>query len=246
MNTKNDSIVNQMYWDDGYEKQQLEVASENDPIRKLIMKYIPRGGGGGIEIGAYPCRYLAIFGELGYTLNGIDTTEKIESNELKDWIKQNNWNYEILRKINFLDFKTDKKFDIVCSFGFIEHFEKWDEIIRKHAVLVKEGGYLILSTPNFAGLLQRILHVLTDIYNYKRHIIQSMNPKKWMDVLGKNYKIIYIGYFDSFMFWVGDQKRNIIQKLIVKCFSVLGKILKKFPNCGVYSPFCGLIVKKLS
>lgn len=46
MNTKNDSIVNQMYWDDGYEKQQLEVASENDPIRKLIMKYIPRGGGG--------------------------------------------------------------------------------------------------------------------------------------------------------------------------------------------------------
>jgi hypothetical protein len=41
---------------------------------------------------------LGIFGELGYELNGIDTTEKIESDELKIWMKQNNWNYKILQK----------------------------------------------------------------------------------------------------------------------------------------------------
>ena len=111
----------------GYENQILSVVSEDDPIRQFIIRYIPRAGVGDncIEIGSYPCRYLGIFGELGYELNGIDTTEKIESDELKIWIKQNNWDFKILQRKNFLEFNTQDTYTIVCSFGFIEHFENW-------------------------------------------------------------------------------------------------------------------------
>jgi SAM-dependent methyltransferase len=199
-----------------------------------------------IEIGAYPCRYLGIFGELGYELNGIDTTEKIESDELKNWMVKNNWNFNILEKINFLKFDTKYTFNIVCSFGFIEHFKNWPEIIIKHTKLLKIGGYLIIETPNFAGFFQRVFHILVDYENYKRHVIGSMNPKKWAAVLEKDYEIIYAGYFGKFSFWYENSKLNIIQKAIIKCFSIMGRILKKMPYCRLYSPYCGLIAKKLS
>ena len=104
----NHSIVDQKHWDNGYTHEQLERIDDNHIIKKLIMKYIPHGNGSCIEIGGYPCRFLGIFGELGYKLSAIDTTEKIESNELKNWIKQNNWEYETLKQISFLDFKRIK------------------------------------------------------------------------------------------------------------------------------------------
>ena len=244
----NNSIVQQKHWDTGYENQILGIASENDPIREFIIHYIPRGGerDNCIEIGAYPCRYLSIFGELGYELNGIDTTEKIESDELKTWLKKNNWDFKIFQRKNFLELNTKDTYNIVCSFGFIEHFENWPEIILKHTSLLKNNGYLIIETPNFAGFFQKIFHVLVDNTNYKRHVIGSMNPKKWTIVLGKKYEIIYAGYFGKFTFWHENSQRNIFQKIIIKCFTIIGRLLKRLPCCRLYSPYCGLIARKLS
>jgi len=243
----NNSIVDQKHWDEGYENQTLGIAEKDDPIRELITRYIPVSVGGNcIEIGAYPCRYLAIFGILGYELNGIDTTEKIEQDELKTWMKENGWNFGKLQRKNFFEFDSKDKFNIVCSFGFIEHFENWQEIIRKHTMLLKANGYLVIETPNFAGLFQKIFHILVDYINYKRHNIRSMNPKKWVDFLGENYEIIYAGYFGKFAFWHENQHRNILQKIITKCFRIIGIILVRFPNCRLYSPYCGLVAKKIS
>jgi 2-polyprenyl-3-methyl-5-hydroxy-6-metoxy-1,4-benzoquinol methylase len=242
----NNSIVEQKHWDMGYENQILGVASENDPIREFIIHHIPHGGGNCIEIGAYPCRYLGIFGELGYELNGVDTTEKIESDELKIWMKQNNWNFKILKKKNFFELNNEDTYNIVCSFGFIEHFENWPEIILKHTSLLKNDGYLIITTPNFAGFFQKIFHVLVDNENYKRHVIESMNPKKWSTILGKKYEIIHIGYFGEFTFWYENHHINIFQKILIKWFNIIGRLLKRLPCCRLYSPFCGLIARKLS
>jgi 2-polyprenyl-3-methyl-5-hydroxy-6-metoxy-1,4-benzoquinol methylase len=246
----NDSIVDQGYWNLKYEKKKLGIVPKRHPIRKLIIRYIPQSNGytNCIEIGAYPCGYLGIFGELGYELNGIDMTDKIESIELKKWIIENKWNYNIFKKINFLNFDTKDKYNIVYSIGFIEHFENWNEILLKHTELLKKDGYLLIVTPNFSGILQKAIHYYFDKENYKRHIIESMNPKKWTEILGKNYQVIFMGYFGGFFFWVDKQKGNIFKKIITMCIRILGIVLTKLsipiPNSKIYSPFCGLIVKK--
>ena len=240
----NHSIVDQKHWDKRYEEQILDIVNINNPIRQLIIKYIPPGNGKCFEIGAYPCRYLSIFGTLGYELNGIDTTHKIESSELKTWMENNNWKIGFLEKINFIDFNTEKKFDIVCSFGFIEHFKNWKEIILKHTEILKKDGYIIIETPNFAGIFQRVFHILVDYDNYKRHIIKSMNPKKWADLLGNNYEIIFEGYVGKASFWHENQKINIFQRIVIKCFSIICRIVKKFSYSRLYSPYCCLIAKK--
>lgn len=65
---------------------------------------------------------------------------------------------------DFLEWSTSERFDLVCSFGFIEHFNDWPAMIRRHAELVVEGRYLILTTPHFRNL-QYALHRLFDTPN---------------------------------------------------------------------------------
>jgi len=45
-----------------------------------------------------------------------------------------------------------EKFDIVFSFGLIEHFDNPNNILKKHVDLLKLGGLLICIVPNVCGL----------------------------------------------------------------------------------------------
>ena len=65
----------------------------------------------------------------------------------------------------------------VSSFGFIEHFVNWKEILTQQARLVNNGGYLVVEAPNFYGLIQKMLHWFFDKENYKRHYVPSMSPQ---------------------------------------------------------------------
>ncbi|MFN8144935.1 MAG: class I SAM-dependent methyltransferase [Bacteroidia bacterium] len=44
------------------------------------------------------------------------------------------------------------KFDVVCSFGVVEHFENTSETIYAFSKFLKPGGILITSIPNLAGV----------------------------------------------------------------------------------------------
>lgn len=49
---------------------------------------------------------------------------------------------------NALSFESDKIFDIVCSFGLIEHFRNKKNILNAHKKFVsKDGGYLVFLVP---------------------------------------------------------------------------------------------------
>jgi 2-polyprenyl-3-methyl-5-hydroxy-6-metoxy-1,4-benzoquinol methylase len=237
------------YWKDGYNGLKYSIVSKNDPIRKLIEKHIPSQNiyeQSCLEIGAYPGRYLAIFGNMGYILNGIDMYDKIEDS-MKYWLSEKGYKIGLLKKSNFFDFEVKDKYDIVCSFGFIEHFLDWEFVIIKKYLLVKNNGYLIIFVPNFSGLIQKLLHFILDYKNYCRHNVKSMNPNKWITCFDKrNYKIIYKGYFGGFDFWVENQERNLFQKKLLGLILKIKSKLAYLPDCRLYSPYCGLIIKLLS
>jgi SAM-dependent methyltransferase len=65
--------ADQKYWDKYHEGFELQIAPEIHPIRQLIERYFPKTDNETcIEIGCYPGAFLAVFGELGYELYGID------------------------------------------------------------------------------------------------------------------------------------------------------------------------------
>ena len=75
---------------------------------------------------------------------------------------------------DFFSFDSDIKYDIVCSFGFVEHFEDTEPVLRRHCHLVKPGGRLLITMPNFLGL-NGLLHKWFDPENYNKHNLKAMD-----------------------------------------------------------------------
>lgn len=241
-------LVQQHYWDSSYRILNLPKIDLKNPIAKLILKYFKKDKKVVFEVGCFPGNFLSIFGYLGYKLCGIDKTPRVDI-DFVNWLKQNGFETGEFFKENFLNFNNTNKYDVVCSFGFIEHFTNTEDIILLHEKLVKDNGYLLITTPNFSGILQNKLHKFFDHKNYIRHNIESMDPYMWKKILiNKGYEIIFCDWFGGFDFWVDKEKRNFLKKILLFIILITVKIIKLIPwkNSKLYSPFCGIIAKKIS
>ncbi len=242
------NLATQNYWDTAYANYRLEdKVSDDDILKKWLLKYIPKiQSKSCLEIGCFPGRYLTIMGDLGYTLNGIDLTPRVK-NEFENWLKRAGYKTGSFFQEDFLSFRSEKKYDLVCSFGFIEHFVKWKVVFKKHIDLVEHNGYLVIETPNFRGLFQRFIHWFLDNENYKRHYVPSMNPKKWAKLCEENgFEIIFKGYIGEFQFWVDKQPIRYIQtKVFNRLITNYDKLRKMKSGKALYSPYCGIIAKKI-
>jgi hypothetical protein len=149
--------------------------------------------------------------------------------------------------VDFFSYNPKQKFDIVYSFGFIEHFIEYKFVIEQHCKLVNENGILFIAVPNFRGKIQYFLHRLLDKENLRRHNIESMELRNWEQSLTENgFEIIQKGYIGSFDFWIEISKKTylkiLIRKIIVLLIPIFRRILSK-PSES-YSPYCGIIAKK--
>lgn len=237
-------LTNKKYWDNGYKDLVFSPMPKDYPIVKIIYKYFTKKTPGNIiEIGCFPGRFLYHFGLLGYELNGLDQTEYL--NNMVDWFKKNNFKIGSFTKNDI--FKTDltNKYEVVFSSGFIEHFINFKEVINIHCKLVTKNGYIFITVPNFSGSIQRKLHTIFDSQNLEKHFLPSMNPLEWEEVLkGEKFKIVESGFIGGFDFWVGNQKRSLLQKITIKLIRLLLPI-RWLPNSRHYSPEIFLIAQKI-
>jgi 2-polyprenyl-3-methyl-5-hydroxy-6-metoxy-1,4-benzoquinol methylase len=204
------SIVKQSYWDKGYERMKLSYSTDALLFKDLFDRFLPKGGSC-FEIGCYPGNYLYYMGKkFGYIVSGIDLTphtEQLAKHFLEGGLKTGYFYQQ-----DFMQFSTPDTYDMVCSFGFIEHFINFDQIRAMHIDLVKPGGTLVLSYPNFR-YLQYIFHWLFDNLNLQRHVTGSMNLAKWKRVLtSRNMEILYKGYYHTAGFWIDNPRTGKTQK----------------------------------
>lgn len=171
-------------------------------LRLLVNTHIPKKEDGDcIEIGCSPGGFLPLFGDLGYTLHGIDFDPRIQ-NELPQWLIKNGYKPGQFIVDDFTTHQFSIQYDLVYSLGFIEHFTNWIDILLRQADLVREGGYLLVGTPNYAGLFQRLLHKLFENANYMTHVTASMNPKLWRELLeATGFRVIFAGTVGTFDLW---------------------------------------------
>lgn len=246
---KQNNLAQQSYWDSSYSQYQFKTAGTEDEIRTWILEnFSPVSGKTCFEIGCFPGRYLSVFGELGYELNGVDLTPRV-TKDFPKWLKDSGFKTGQFFEKDIFSFKTTRKFDLVCSFGFIEHFKNWKEVLKIQADLVDINGFIVLETPNFRGIFQKLIHLIFDHENYKRHYIPAMNPRKWKKILAKNnFQIINYGYLGGFDFWVDHVPATFFKK---KLYYLIAKIRSKQTGKNLkgrlsYSPYCILIAKKIN
>lgn len=201
-----------------------------------------------LEIGCFPGKYLTILGKDGVEVNGIDYIPDVLI--LDELFKRNGFKVGEFINADFTEYKFERKYDCVMSFGFIEHFYNWEQMILKHLDLVANNGFVVIEVPNFSGFFQRIPRMIFDWKNYKRHNIESMNLEKWVKILEyNNYEIVAADYFGEYNMWFESKSKNkyVLKSrfYFVKLFQILKT--KMFPitqNNKHFSSFIGIIAQK--
>ena len=110
--------------------------------------------------GCAPAKRLICFAkEFGYDVYGIDYSERgVEI--ARENLKIAGVEGIILCEDIFQSSFEEQSFDIVYSMGLIEHFESPTEIIDVHIKLLKRGGMLIITIPNFKDSLYFTLSMI--------------------------------------------------------------------------------------
>lgn len=244
----NKSLHEQGTWNDRYAAVDFRLPPRSNQIRRFIERHVSRersaSGRSALEIGCFPGGYLALMGERGYLLNGFDLCPRLP--ELRSWLASRNYRIGKLAQEDF--FAADARAyqsDLVFSNGFIEHFENWAEVLTRHADFVRPGGRLLVTAPNFAGTVQRLLHEKLDVENLKRHYLPSMNPDAWAMMLRRaGMNVVWQGYFGGFNFWVEEMERSRLQRSLVRVLRVARLPLRIAPNHRWYSPYCGIVAER--
>ncbi len=245
-------LTDENYWNDGYTGQQFGEAKEGALIDFLNCHLDSCTLKTCLEIGSFPGSYIPAIGRKGYQLNGIDYNKRNED-DLPKWLRSLGLTVGEFRSGDFFEFiKMNKtRYDLVCSFGFIEHFENYKEVIQSHIDLLKPSGKIIITTPNFSGWMQYIPHKIFDNENLKKHNLKSMNPGEWRKILVSNgFEIKFYGWFGKYEFWVDlNQKRSKLELFMLKNVSRFifnfNKIIKKNgKEAKSYSAFCGIVAER--
>ena len=188
------------------------------------------------EVGCCPGRFLKFFHSKNIQINGIDYSKESFNKMIEDF-KKNNISYKNIILGDFLEFKSKEKYDLVCSFGFIEHFSDLAPIIEKHVNLLNKNGTLIIGIPNFTGLTgffqSKVEKSILDAHN-----LEIMNLNFFKDYSLKSSlietKINFSGGFDNDM--ISRTKKNnfenIFYRIVLKFLEVskLHLLMRKIEN----------------
>jgi 2-polyprenyl-3-methyl-5-hydroxy-6-metoxy-1,4-benzoquinol methylase len=149
----------------------LNVSTLN--IARLLKKHV-RPGVRYIEIGCAPGKMLAwVAGVLKAQVTGLDYSESgiAKCRELFDAL---GLTVDLHLQDIFKHQLPPASFDVVTSFGIIEHFDDPRPVVQKHLDLLKPGGVALITVPNYGGVygsLQR----WCDAPNLKLHNLEIMN-----------------------------------------------------------------------
>lgn len=191
------------FWDNYWRSCELPSTVNHDfsferCLAQEIRASLPDVSGEVFEVGCAPGKWLAFMAEtFGMRASGIDYSEAGMRSTLK--------NFEILdlpsNTILAGDFFTTappRQFDVVMSFGFIEHFDDPESVVQRHLDWLKPGGHLIIGVPNFNGIYKPIQAVL-DQEILDKHNLDIMNLD-YFSKLGKRLDLepVTIKYLGSF------------------------------------------------
>jgi len=213
----------------------------------LLKKYLPYRKGRILEIGCASGKKLVWFNqEFGYDVYGIDYSQA--GCELAEEILRRNKVEGRIICGDVFDTSFQEKyagyFDVVFSGGVIEHFAAPDDIVDAHLKLLRKGGFLVITIPNFgdssiyrkgvrlAGREKRLLRT----HNVK--LMKIANFKDFAERL-ENIEIRYLSYVYPIMFPI---RIRYISYLISYVIGYLTFFLDL--NSEVLSPHIMLVARK--
>ena len=125
-------------------------------------------------------------------------------------------------------YHPEKQYDLVLSFGLIEHFTDLKDIIQNHLKFLNPGGTLFITLPNFRGVNGWVQKKF-DHENYLKHNISSMDLEL-LETISKQLglKVKRVAYHGRFTVWLENKaQKSAATKAIVKSIWLSGKVITK-------------------
>lgn len=239
-------LTSKAYWDVHWHREEKYIGADHI-MDALLRRYLPQGGDS-LEVGCAPGATLAYFHRrFGYRVTGLDfsSVEMVHATMARAGITD----YRVI-EADFLSWQSGQTFDVVASFGFVEHFADVRGVVRRHAQLVRPGGYVVLEVPNlryfngflYALLLPRVLAL---------HNRQAMRPEALAAPLREEgaFEILHAAYFGTSLLDFDPQNpllgRHPLLLAVVRAARVL------LARCGLadrpsafFSPYIVVIARR--
>lgn len=242
-------LTDKKYWEEGYQYLGNSNQTTDSPeFTKLLSPYLSNfkmHPGRLLEIGCLP-GLLGASLAVNYNLQpiGVDYVD-CESLYLASMQKEGVRNAHFYH-CDIRDFNPNEKYDVVCSFGFIEHFEDYESIFAKHVELCKTNGIVIITVPNFRKF-QFLFRRLLDPACLKKHNLKVMDIKLLQNLAKENgLRVLLAKACGSINFWVSKDAPLVsraIAKLLRPITNAIGKWTSPFDNFYI-SPHLLLVGEK--
>ena len=156
-----------------------------------------------IEVGCCPGKWMIYFHRTyGYKVSGVDYLPAGIEYTKKN-LSLNRADYEDLYCKDVLKLETEKRYDIVFSVGFIEHFTDVNPILESHLYLVAPGGYIIVGMPRFYSVvyaLQSRFDAVSENKILPSHNLDVMKLSVLHDfATSRSLKILFLDYIGGFL-----------------------------------------------
>jgi SAM-dependent methyltransferase len=233
-----DTFTEKETWEAYWSKYVPEIIGSKNQFQSLF-EGLEDGKGvkSFIEIGGFPGTFAIYFKKFKhYKVSLLDyfiSQPIINSLLSKNDIKENE--LEVIES-DIFNFDSHKKYDLVFSSGFIEHFHDIEKVIKAHVDLLESSGQLLITLPNLTGLNGWIQEKY-DMGNYNIHNIECMNINKLRKICEElGLENIEVDFYGKPTIWLEHTAPvGIIFRKIVKYVSLS---LKLFPIKGAFlSPF---------
>lgn len=182
-----------------------------------------------VELGGFPGYYTVFFKKYQH-LKATLFDYFIHEGLIKELLAKNGLKYDDISVIeaDLFTYEPQVKYDLVTSFGLIEHFADVKDIISRHVALLNPKGTLFITLPNFTGVNGWIQRKY-DPENYSKHNITTMNPQLLIDIC-KELGLVEVEsyYHGKFSVWLENNAQQTgLVKGIVKTIWLTGKLFTK-------------------
>lgn len=238
---ENNNITDKEFWDNYWSNYRYDKV----PQKVVFEKFMPKltWGQSFIEIGGFPGVFAACFYRRGVsdvTILDFHINKQI----VRNFERVNQLPEGTIQCIesDFFAFSSDRKYDVVFSSGFIEHFEDTQDVISRHVDLLSEKGQLLILIPNFLGLNGKLQRRF-DRENLEAHNLQSMEIPYLKEIMRTfNLRDISVDYIGKPMLWLEPKPEHRNRRKWVK---MLSYAVKLFPLKGKFlSPFIAIYARK--
>lgn len=238
------TLIQQSEWDASYEKHSFHYNCDQIAFCDLLLRHIPTGGHC-LEVGCFPGNFLLFMAlEKGCKVSGIDATRHLP--KMMSRFAEHHVDVGAFINQPFETVTADPSFDCVSSFGFIEHFPDFPEVIRHHIEFLKPDGTLIIGLPHFRRL-QYVLRSMLDPHTMAGHHLPSMDFDTLAEIIRSHgLEVIAQHYWGTCAYWFDGRRYGQLRKMMNRVASVTLNFIDRHANLPNRwtSPFMLIVARR--